>query len=63
MFHDFRVVYGKNHINLIFDLVVPREYNEAVQETLKTKISAMVQEKDPRCDCVITAESSFMAEE
>ena len=62
-FHDFRVVYGKNHINLIFDLVVPREYNEAVQETLKTKISAMVREKDSRCDCVITAENSFMAEE
>lgn len=62
-FHDFRVVYGKNHVNLIFDLVVPREYNEAVQETLKTKISAMVREKDPRCECVITAENSFIAEE
>lgn len=62
-FHDFRVVYGKEHVNLIFDLVVPREYNFAVQETLKTKISAMVREKDPRCQCVITAENSFVAEE
>ena len=62
-FHDFRVIYGKEHVNLIFDLVVPREYNFAVQETLKTKISAMVREKDPRCQCVITAENSFVAEE
>lgn len=62
-FHDFRVVYGKDHVNLIFDLVVPREYNEAVQETLKTKISAMVRERDSRCECVITAENSFLAEE
>ncbi len=62
-FHDFRVIYGKEHVNLIFDLVVPREYNFAVQETLKTKISAMVREKDPECQCVITAENSFVAEE
>ena len=26
--HDFRVVHGKNRINLIFDMVVPREYGE-----------------------------------
>lgn len=63
MFHDFRVVYGREHVNLIFDLVVPREYNLGVQETLKMKISSMVQEKDHRCQCIITAENSFVAEE
>ena len=61
-FHDFRMVDGVEHINLIFDLVVPREYKAAVQDNLKARISAAVRKRDPRCACVITVENSYLAE-
>ncbi len=62
-FHDFRVVTGKERINLIFDLVVPREYNAAMRETIKTKIAEELHKKDQRYYCVITVENSYVAEE
>lgn len=61
-FHDFRMVDGVEHINLIFDLVVPREYKAVVQDNLKARISAAVRKRDPRCACVITVENSYLAE-
>ena len=61
-FHDFRMVDGVEHINLIFDLVVPREYKAAVQDNLKARISAAVRKRDPRCACVITVENSYLEE-
>ena len=61
-FHDFRMVDGVERINLIFDLVVPREYKAAVQDNLKARISAAVRKRDPRCACVITVENSYLAE-
>lgn len=61
-FHDFRVVKGAKRSNLIFDLVVPREYNDAMQGTIKKKISAEVAKKNPECSCIITVENSFCAE-
>ena len=62
-FHDFRVVTGKERINLIFDLVVPREYNTAMRETIKAKIAEELHKKDQRYCCVITVENSYVAEE
>ena len=62
-FHDFRVLTGKERINLIFDLVVPREYNAAMRETIKTKIAEELHKKDQRYYCVITVENSYVAEE
>ena len=62
-FHDFRVVTGKERINLIFDLVVPREYNAAMRETIKAKIAEELHKKDQRYCCVITVENSYVAEE
>ncbi|MEY8356717.1 cation diffusion facilitator family transporter [Lachnospiraceae bacterium 54-53] len=61
-FHDFRMVEGKNQINLIFDLVVPREYDRKKREWLKEEITGMVTERDRRCCLVITAESGFGVE-
>lgn len=58
-FHDFRMTGGKERMNLIFDLVVPREYKESVQGRLKTRISEEVRRRDPRCVCVITVENSY----
>ena len=60
-FHDFRMVDGEERINLIFDLVVPREYKQAVLGKLKARISDEVRNRDSRCVCVITEENSFMS--
>ncbi len=61
-YHDFRMVDGVEHINLIFDLVVPREYKQQVQDNLKVRVSSAVRKRDPRCACVITVENSYLAE-
>ena len=60
-FHDFRMVDGVERINLIFDLVVPREYKPSVLGKLKARISDEVKKRDGRCECVITVENSFMS--
>ena len=61
-FHDFRMVDGAERINLIFDLVVPREYKPSVLGKLKARITEDVAKKDRRCCCVITMENSFISE-
>lgn len=61
-FHDFRMIEGKDQINLIFDLVVPREYDRKKREWLKEEITKKVTEMDKRCCLVITAESGFGVE-
>lgn len=58
-FHDFRMIEGKDQINLIFDLVVPRDYSEKKREWLKEEITKRVKEQDKRCCLVITVESGF----
>ncbi len=61
-FHDFRVAEGRSRINLIFDLVVPREYDTEKREWLKEEITRKITEADKRCCLVITAESGFGVE-
>ena len=60
--HAFRIVDAGNQINIIFDLVVPREYTKARQDELKQKIYQRIREQDSRYFCVITAECSFQQE-
>jgi len=61
-FHDFRMVEGKSQINLIFDLVVPREYDREKKDRLKEEVTKKVTEIDKRCCLIITAESGFGVE-
>ncbi|MCI9635697.1 MAG: cation transporter [Hungatella sp.] len=61
-FHDLRVVDGTQRSNLIFDLVIPRDYNETMRDTLRTRIAEEMQKKDSRFRCIITMENSFCAE-
>ncbi len=61
-FHDFRVVFGKQQINLIFDLVVPFTYKEEDEVKLSQQVMALMQEVDARYQCVITMDRSFVAE-
>ncbi|RHP34890.1 cation diffusion facilitator family transporter [Lachnotalea sp. AF33-28] len=59
-FHDFRLVHGRDSINLIFDLVLPRSMRSEDMDAMKKRITARVAERDQRCHCVITAEKSYM---
>ena len=61
-FHDFRMVNGEKRVNLIFDLVVPREVPSSGDGELIQKVNRMVEEEDPVCCCVITVERSFCAD-
>lgn len=60
--HDFRMVKGEDQMNLIFDLVVPREYSEKKGDELMIRVIERMQEIDKRYQCVITLENSFVAE-
>lgn len=62
-FHDFRMVEGEKQINLIFDLVVPRDYGGTERDRIKRAITEKVTERDSRCCLVMTAESGFGVEE
>lgn len=59
--HDFRVVAGKRQINLIFDLVVPREYDKEKQKDIERKLCEKLKANDARYEFVITVEHSFVA--
>ncbi|WP_230398551.1 cation diffusion facilitator family transporter [Novisyntrophococcus fermenticellae] len=61
-FHDFRMVSGEEHTNLIFDLVIPREYSKENAERILQQVIALMQEVDSRYQCVITMDKSYVAE-
>lgn len=61
--HDLRVVEGEEQINLIFDMVMPREYAMERQQELSVGLMKRMKEIDHRYECVITLEHSFVAEE
>lgn len=60
-YHDFRIAYGKERVNLIFDLVMSRRLTKAEEEALIKRVSEAIKEKDRRCVCVINLEYSFVA--
>lgn len=57
--HDFRVVHGENHTNLIFDVAVPFDY-AASDEEVRKQVCAQVHEKEPRCNCVINIDKDYV---
>ena len=63
MFHDFRVVKGQERINLIFDLEIPFSYGQKESERVAGQIRALMKEIDPRFECVIDMDKSFIAAE
>ena len=58
--HDFRMVDGKEQINLIFDMVVPYEYDDEKQAQLRRTVEKLLHIADPRYQCVITVERSYI---
>ncbi len=58
-FHDFRMVKGPTHTNLIFDLVTPKNCKEQPSEIVKNLRKA-VREKDENLFIVVTVEHSYL---
>ena len=61
--HDFRIAQSPARINLIFDLVVPRDYTRQMREELTRQVCEKVRERDSRCACIVTVENSYRQEE
>lgn len=59
--HDFRVVFGITHTNLIFDIVVPFNYDILDNEVISI-ISNRIQDIDETYRAVITIDHSYIEE-
>ena len=57
--HDFRMVKGNTHSNLVFDVLIPVD-DEISHEELKKQISEKIKEIDSSYNCVITIDHSFV---
>ncbi len=57
--HDFRVVDGPSHTNLIFDVVIPHKF-PLNNDELMAEISSQISKNDPKIFCVMNIEYSFV---
>ena len=55
--HDFRVVPGSTHTNLVFDVVVPFEFSLA-DEVVKKTVSERIHALEGNCYAVIDVDKS-----
>lgn len=55
--HDFRVVYGDSHTNLLFDLVVPHRSKNT--DEIAARMRAAVHAADPKLYAVVKVEYSY----
>lgn len=60
-FHDFRVVHGKTHTNLIFDIVKPYELKTSSNEICET-IRTRMKQLHENHNCVIRVDHNYTAE-
>lgn len=60
--HDFRMVNGEHHVNLIFDMVVPYSYTKEKEDELQQTIKEEMKKIDEKYECIITIENSYIAE-
>ena len=58
--HDFRMVNGTDQINLVFDLVLPYSYKKDDCRQFTDRLRYALSSKDPRLNCVITVEHSYV---
>lgn len=58
--HDFRMVSGADQINLIFDLVLPYSYKKEECRRFTEELEDVLKRSDPRFNCVITVEHSYV---
>ena len=56
--HDFRVTWGPEHKNLIFDVVVPHK-SKLTDEQVRERITRAVQVLDPNCYVVLQIDRAY----
>lgn len=59
-FHDFRMVQGPTHTNLLFDLVVPAEERTTSDREILAEVKARFKEKDSTIKIVARVEHSYV---
>ena len=59
-FHDFRMVQGPTHTNLLFDLVVPAEDRTTSDREILARVKARFKEKDSTINIVARVEHSYV---
>ena len=57
--HDFRVVFGETHTNLIFDVDLPFEYEED-DDVFCSEVTKEIRKVDPTYNTVITVDRNYM---
>lgn len=57
--HDFRIVGGEEHKNLIFDMVVPYEYDEKMAKQLSADVAKAIKAKYRHYDAIITIDRAY----
>lgn len=57
--HDFRIVHGQTHVNLIFDVAVPHQYKKTDSQ-IAAEIRKKVQEYNPTYFAVIQVEKLYL---
>ena len=57
-FHDFRIVSGPTHVNLVFDIVLPFELKSKKDE-IKYKLEDLVHQKEPNTYLVISYDDEY----
>ena len=60
--HDFRVVHGEAQSNLIFDMVIPIDYDEKTRDELPLRLAERIKNVDSRYECVITVDYDYVAQ-
>lgn len=58
-FHDFRMVKGETHTNLIFDLIIPF-YEEKEKAKIRTELTEKFKQRDNSLELVMVIEHSFV---
>ena len=58
--HDFRIVSGPTHTNLIFDVVIPFDWTLTVNETKKL-IENAVKERNEKFFTVVNVDRSYIS--
>ena len=57
--HDFRMVTGESRTNLIFDVVLPQEFN-MTEEEIRQEVQERVLEKYPNHYSIIKVEKAYV---
>jgi hypothetical protein len=58
-FHDFRIVPGKTHTNVIFDVVLPYEDSVSNQKMVMDGLKAKFKDHQPEYHFVVNFDHSF----